>query len=119
MEPGGDAGEKVARELWEAEAGAPRRRPRAAYRLQLHEAFRLDAVTALVPYLDSLGISDAYLSPYLMARPGSRHGYDVFDHSRLNPEIGDDAADSRCSEALRERGMGRLIDVVPNHMGIA
>ncbi len=65
-----------------------RRRPVATYRLQLHSGFRFRDAAALVPYLAALGISDVYLSPYFAAMPGSRHGYDVVDHQRLNPEIG-------------------------------
>jgi (1->4)-alpha-D-glucan 1-alpha-D-glucosylmutase len=114
--------DRLAAAIWEAEAEAasvaPPRRPVATYRLQLHKEFTLDGVAAIVDYLDDLGVSDCYLSPYLRARPGSTHGYDVFDHGRLNPEIGDDAADARVAGALRDRGMGRVIDIVPNHMGI-
>jgi (1->4)-alpha-D-glucan 1-alpha-D-glucosylmutase len=119
VEPVLDTVEKIAEWLWNGEVKLPRLRPRATYRLQLHQHFNLEAVTALVPYLDALGISDCYLSPYLMARPGSSHGYDIIDHSRINPEIGDDAADARLREVLREHDMGRVLDVVPNHMGIA
>lgn len=108
--------------LYEAEARAaaerPPRRPRATYRLQLHRGFRLEDVERIVPYLDELGISDAYFSPYLAARPGSTHGYDVFNHGEINPEIGDEASHERLVAALAARGMGRVVDVVPNHMGI-
>ncbi len=113
-----DVAEKIAHDLWETEVTVPRRRPRATYRLQLHKQFNLDAVTALVPYLDALGISDTYLSPYLMARPGSLHGYDVCDYGRVNPEIGDEASDDHCRRTLQAHGMGRVLDIVPNHMGI-
>ena len=99
-------------------AESPPRRPGATYRLQLHKGFRLADAEAIVPYLHDLGITDLYLSPYLAARPGSTHGYDVFDHSRINPEVGDEADHSRLIAALAGRGMGRVLDVVPNHMGI-
>ncbi len=114
--------EEMARALFEAELQAvsetPLRRPGATYRLQVHHEFRLDDVTRIVGYLADLGITDCYLSPYLEARPGSLHGYDVFDHRRINPEIGDERAHDRLIAALRARGMGRVLDVVPNHMGV-
>lgn len=88
----------------------------ATYRLQLHEGFTLDDARDLVPYLDSIGISHAYTSPVLAAKAGSTHGYDVIDPSRLNPELGDERALRGFVAALRERGMGWLLDIVPNHM---
>ncbi|OGB96615.1 MAG: malto-oligosyltrehalose synthase, partial [candidate division NC10 bacterium RBG_16_65_8] len=72
-----------------------------------------------MPYLDALGVSDIYASSYLGARPGSMHGYDITDHNALNPEIGTQEDYDRFVEALRTRGMGQILDVVPNHMGIA
>jgi (1->4)-alpha-D-glucan 1-alpha-D-glucosylmutase len=112
----------LADELFEGEAQAareaPPRRPASTYRLQLHAGYRLDQVEAAVPYLHDLGITDLYLSPHLVARPGSTHGYDVFDHGRLNAEIGTDADYDRLNAALAARGMGRVLDIVPNHMGI-
>ena len=92
--------------------------PSATYRLQFNQSFTFDDAAALVDYLDQLGITDIYASPFLMARPGSIHGYDVTDHSRLNPEIGDQASFVRLSEALRAHNMGLIADVVPNHMCI-
>jgi len=92
--------------------------PRATYRLQLSEQFGFAAVEKLAPYLDELGISHAYLSPILAARRHSTHGYDVVDHTRLNPELGDVAAFERMSAALQRRGLGILLDIVPNHMGV-
>jgi (1->4)-alpha-D-glucan 1-alpha-D-glucosylmutase len=100
-------------------AEAPLRRPGATYRLQLHKEFRFDQVTEIIAYLDELGITDVYLSPYLEARPGSTHGYDIFDHRKINPEIGDEASHARMVEKLAEHGMGRVLDIVPNHMGVA
>jgi (1->4)-alpha-D-glucan 1-alpha-D-glucosylmutase len=92
--------------------------PRATYRLQLHKDFGFDAVTQCVPYLASLGVSHAYLSPYLKARPGSTHGYDIVDHGQINPELGDEAAFGRMNAALQSNRLGQLLDFVPNHMGV-
>lgn len=92
--------------------------PSATYRLQFNKSFTFEDATGLVDYLDALGITDVYSSPFLMAKPGSTHGYDVTDHSRFNPEIGDEASFVRLSEALRSRNMGIIADVVPNHMCI-
>src|SRR5690349_3563293 len=99
----------LAESLFEAEAAATHRRPGSTYRLQLHGGFRLDDAIAVVDYLADLGVTDLYLSPYLQARPGSTHGYDVFDHGRINPEIGDEAAHARLVARLRARGMGRVL----------
>ena len=74
---------------------------------------------AIVPYLHDLGIGALYTSPFLCATPGSTHGYDVTDYGHLNPEIGTDEDLQTLTTGLRERGMGVLVDVVPNHMGIA
>lgn len=92
--------------------------PRATYRLQLNRDFNLWQAAELIPYLDELGISHCYLSPLLKARPGSRHGYDITDHSSLNPEIASAEDFEQFVAALRRRGMGQIMDVVPNHMGI-
>ena len=92
--------------------------PRATYRVQLHRDFTFNDVTALVPYLDALGISHVYCSPYLRARPGSRHGYDIVDHRMLNPEIGSREDFDRMVEVLARHGMSHLCDVVPNHMAV-
>ena len=92
--------------------------PRATYRLQLHRGFTFAQATELVPYLAALGVSHVYLSPYFKARPGSSHGYDIIDHNALNPEIGDRADFDRLCAALRQHGMGQVVDIVPNHMGV-
>ncbi|HET7269984.1 MAG TPA: malto-oligosyltrehalose synthase, partial [Rubrobacter sp.] len=92
--------------------------PRASYRLQFTEAFTFSDAAELVPYLAELGISDVYASPYLRARPGSTHGYDVVDPTSLNPELGGEEAYGRLVEALEEQGIGQLLDIVPNHMGV-
>jgi (1->4)-alpha-D-glucan 1-alpha-D-glucosylmutase len=93
--------------------------PTATYRLQFHKGFTFDDGAAIVDYLRALGISHAYASSYLVAVPGSQHGYDVVDPTRLNPEIGNEESYTRWVDALRARGMGHIIDLVPNHMGIA
>jgi (1->4)-alpha-D-glucan 1-alpha-D-glucosylmutase len=115
--------EAVAESLFEALAReaveTPLRRPAATYRVQMNKGFRFDDLTAAADYLAALGVTDCYMSPYLRAKPGSTHGYDIFDHGQLNPEIGDDAAHERLVERLSELGLGRVLDVVPNHMGIA
>ncbi|MGE5469527.1 MAG: malto-oligosyltrehalose synthase [Bacteroidota bacterium] len=92
--------------------------PRATYRLQFNRDFTLAQATALLPYLDELGISHCYASPYLKARPGSSHGYDIVDHNALNPEIGSAEDLQHFVDALAQRGMGQILDMVPNHMGI-
>jgi (1->4)-alpha-D-glucan 1-alpha-D-glucosylmutase len=92
--------------------------PRATYRLQFHAGFTLDDGLAVLPYLQRLGISHVYCSPLMRARPGSTHGYDVVAHDEINPELGGRDAFDRFSAALRERGMGLLLDMVPNHMGV-
>jgi len=94
------------------------RLPRATYRLQLQAGFGFADAAACVPYLEALGISHLYLSPLLRARPGSPHGYDVVDHGTLNPELGTRAEFDALVEQLHARGMGLLVDVVPNHMGV-
>ena len=92
--------------------------PVATYRLQLHREFPFVQATEIVPYLSELGISDCYLSPILMAVPGSQHGYDVTNHTRLNPEIGSPEEFHCLTERLKQHGLGAIADVVPNHMSI-
>jgi len=92
--------------------------PRATYRLQLNGEFTFAAAAELTAYLDALGVSHCYTSPYLKARPGSSHGYDIIDHRSLNPEIGSESDFERFAAALKERGMGQILDFVPNHMGV-
>src|SRR5437868_12727891 len=94
----------------------PPRIPVAVYRLQFHQGMRFEDARGLVPYLKDLGVSDIYASPLLQARRGSTHGYDVTDPSRLNPELGSDEDFDALVAELRERGMGLLLDTVPNHM---
>ncbi len=92
--------------------------PRATYRLQLHQEFTLDDAASIVPYLADLGVSHLYLSPILQAVPGSTHGYDVIDHSRVSAELGGEAAFERLTDALSAHGLGLVLDIVPNHMAV-
>jgi (1->4)-alpha-D-glucan 1-alpha-D-glucosylmutase len=92
--------------------------PRATYRLQFRKGFGFDEAAALAPYLARLGISHVYASPWLKARTGSTHGYDIVDHEALNPELGDDAAFQRMLAALEKNGLRQILDFVPNHMGV-
>jgi len=92
--------------------------PRATYRLQLNATMPFTQATQAVPYLARLGISHLYASPYLKARAGSTHGYDIVDHNALNPEIGGANEHEALCAALREHHMHQLIDIVPNHMGV-
>src|SRR4051794_31744689 len=93
--------------------------PICSYRLQFNKHFSFRDATALIDYLDALGVTDIYASPFLVARPDSAHGYDIIDHSRLNPEIGTDGDLEALGGALGQREMGLIMDVVPNHMAIA
>ncbi len=93
--------------------------PNATYRWQFNHLFTLRQAAELVAYLDDLGISDCYASPLLAARSGSLHGYDVTDHTRLNPELGDKEDFITFASEMKQRGMGLILDVVPNHMCIA
>ena len=93
--------------------------PAATYRLQFNTSFTFDDATTIVDYLDRLGISHCYASSYFKAVPGSAHGYDVADPTQLNPEIGDRESYDRWVSTLRAHRMGHVIDMVPNHMGIA
>src|SRR5688572_12342308 len=93
--------------------------PSATYRLQFNASFTFADATAIVDYLDALGVTHAYASSYFKAVPGSAHGYDVADPTQLNPEIGDARTHAEWVERLRAHGMGHIIDLVPNHMGIA
>ncbi len=99
-------------------AAARRPLPESTYRLQFHAGFTFRDAAAIVPYLHELGITHCYASPYLKARKGSTHGYDIIDHSVLNPEIGTQEDYEAFIEVLHERGMGQIVDTVPNHMGV-
>lgn len=92
--------------------------PLSTYRLQLGSELTLGQVRSLLPYLDELGISDLYLSPLFRARTESSHGYDVVDHGTIDPAIGDIEQFQQLAETAQRSGMGIVLDVVPNHMGI-
>jgi len=93
--------------------------PVSTYRLQFNHHFTFRDAKSIVDYLHALGITDCYASSYLKAVPGSAHGYDVADPTRLNPEIGTPEEYWAWIDALRSNDMGHVLDVVPNHMGIA
>jgi len=93
-------------------------KPRATYRLQFNKDFGFADAAALAPYLAKLGISHVYASPYLRARPGSTHGYDIVSHTELNPEIGTQESFDRMVAAFKANGLGQILDFVPNHMGV-
>ncbi|MDT0214680.1 malto-oligosyltrehalose synthase [Rothia sp. ARF10] len=92
--------------------------PTSTYRLQVHGGFGFDAAAEQTAYLASLGVSHLYLSPILQPAPGSTHGYDVVDHTRLNEEAGGREAFDRLVAAAHDHGLGILVDVVPNHMTV-
>jgi len=94
----------------------PTRLPSATYRVQLNQNFRFADTVHILDYLHDLGISDLYLSPILASRKGSDHGYDVTDPSRLNPDLGTEEDFATLQGELQNRGMGLLLDIVPNHM---
>ena len=92
--------------------------PGSTYRLQLHRDFDFAAARRVLPYLKRLGVTDVYLSPIWTSTPGSTHGYDVTDHSQVNPELGGVTGLRRFSARARDLGLGLIADFVPNHMGI-
>src|SRR3954471_11886559 len=96
-----------------------RHRPLVSYRLQFSSRFRFSDALQLVDYFSALGVSHLYSSPLFKARAGSTHGYDITDHNRLNPEIGSEEEFRKWTDALRERNMGLVLDIVPNHVGIS
>ncbi|HLL76039.1 MAG TPA: malto-oligosyltrehalose synthase [Pyrinomonadaceae bacterium] len=98
---------------------AAARVPVSTYRLQFNRDFTFAEGRALAGYFDALGVTDVYSAPVLRARAGSVHGYDVIDHSRLNPEVGTDEEFAEFAGELRRRGMGLVMDVVPNHMCVS
>jgi (1->4)-alpha-D-glucan 1-alpha-D-glucosylmutase len=93
--------------------------PLATYRLQLGPHLTFDDAAALASYLAALGISDCYTSPFFETSSKGSHGYDVSDHNRIRDELGGEAAFGRFSQALGRHSLGLLIDLIPNHMGIA
>jgi (1->4)-alpha-D-glucan 1-alpha-D-glucosylmutase len=95
-----------------------RRIPSSTYRLQLHRGFTFDDAVKVADYLQALGVSHAYCSPYLQAAPGSTHGYDVVDHQKVNEELGGEEGHKRFCQRLKELGLGQVLDIVPNHMAL-
>ena len=92
--------------------------PTATYRLQFHKGFTFADAQKVLPYIRKLGVSHVYCSPILKARPGSTHGYDTVDPTQINPELGGLEAFERFAAAVTDEGMGLLLDIVPNHMGV-
>ena len=92
--------------------------PVSTYRLQVHAGFTFDDAAARAAYLADLGVTHLYLSPVLQPAPGSTHGYDVLDHTRIHEEAGGREAFDRLVAAAREHGLGVIVDVVPNHMTV-
>lgn len=92
--------------------------PAATYRVQFNHQFRFSDAAQIIPYLNDLGITHLYASPYLQARPKSLHGYDICNHNALNPEIGSEADHAGMVDALRRHDLGHILDIVPNHMGV-
>ncbi|MGW5668187.1 malto-oligosyltrehalose synthase [Micromonospora sp. NPDC003776] len=92
---------------------------RSTYRVQVRPGFDLDATAGLADYLRDLGVTHLYSAPLLAATPGSAHGYDVVDHRAVNPELGGEGGRQRLVRALRAAGLGLVVDIVPNHAGVA
>ncbi|MCE5228371.1 malto-oligosyltrehalose synthase, partial [bacterium] len=111
----------VASEINEWLNGLARRScpPRATYRVQFTREFTLGSAAELCDYLAKLGVSHLYASPLLMAGAESTHGYDIVDHNTINPNLGGEEALGRLVESLRANRLGMILDIVPNHMGIA
>jgi (1->4)-alpha-D-glucan 1-alpha-D-glucosylmutase len=95
-----------------------RRIPSSTYRLQLHRGFAFEDAAKVADYLEALGISHIYCSPYLQASPGSTHGYDVVDYQEVNAELGGEEGHKRFCRRLKELGLGQVLDIVPNHMAL-
>ncbi len=98
---------------------AEHRRPASTYRLQISPDFDLSAATTLLPYLHELGVDWVYLSPLLAAEPGSNHGYDVVAHERIDPARGGAEGLAELAAEAHRLGLGVLVDIVPNHVGVA
>jgi (1->4)-alpha-D-glucan 1-alpha-D-glucosylmutase len=104
-----------------SEPNGERRRgvPAATYRLQVHAGFRLDDAAEVAGYLADLGVTHAYSSPLLRSAEGSNHGYDTVDHAHIDEARGGQAGFDRFVAALHQHGLGLVLDLVPNHMGVA
>src|SRR5262245_26763059 len=92
--------------------------PTTTYSVQFGPHFSFSDARRLIPYLEQIGITDCYASPLLKAAAGSTHGYDIVDHRALNPELGPEDDFDALACDLRVRGMGLILDFVPNHMGL-
>ena len=92
--------------------------PISTYRLQFNKYFTFKDAEKIIPYLKGIGISHCYASPILWAKAGSLHGYDIIDHSKLNPEIGSEEDFNSLINSIQKNKMGIILDIVPNHMGI-
>ena len=90
----------------------------ATYRFQFHKEFPFSECARLAGYLSDLGVSHVYSSPIMQAVSGSLHGYDVTDFARINPELGGEDGFRQLAAALREKGVGIIVDIVPNHMAV-
>lgn len=90
--------------------------PRATYRLQFRDGMDFDRAATIVPYLKDLGVSHLYASPIFTATTGSTHGYDVTNHNEIDPALGGSEGFERLTAALRDAGLGLILDIVPNHM---
>jgi (1->4)-alpha-D-glucan 1-alpha-D-glucosylmutase len=108
----------VNRIIDEVASELPPRIPTSTYRLQFNRDFTFSDARNITPYLNALGITDIYASPYFKAQPGSTHGYDVIDHNALNLEVGSTEEYAAMSSELKNLGMGHIADIVPNHMSI-
>jgi (1->4)-alpha-D-glucan 1-alpha-D-glucosylmutase len=93
--------------------------PGATYRLQFNRSFTFRDARQWIQYFADLGVTHCYGSPYLKARSGSPHGYDILDHNALNPEIGSEEEFDEFVSELQDHGLRQILDVVPNHMGVA
>src|SRR5215813_5108218 len=93
--------------------------PTCTYRLQFNRWFTFSQAREIVPYLDALGVTDVYASPYFQASPDSLHGYDITDHNKFNAAVGSRKDYDSWVAALRDHSMGQVLDFVPNHVGIA
>lgn len=90
--------------------------PISTYRLQMTPDFRFQDAAQLLPYLQQLGVTDLFISPILQAAPGSRHGYDVVDHSKVSSDLGGEEGFTSLATRAHQSGMGVIVDIVPNHM---
>ena len=93
--------------------------PSATYRLQITAEFTLFDAASVTGYLAELGVGALYVSPLLRSTKGSSHGYDVVDHRLVDPDRGGDAGLAKLAQACRAAGLGLVVDIVPNHMGVA